>query len=110
MQYDINREATKIALSSGKEKEKGKLHSDQRRAIAQAKFTYSPLGKALEKRTKTIENQGENQIKAIEDHGKPLVESNKLIKKGLNINILLEEPKKKYLKNLPTKGLFNLGV
>ena len=27
------------------------LHSDQRRVIEQAKFTYSPLGKALEKQT-----------------------------------------------------------
>ena len=35
--------------------------------IEQAKFTYSPLGKAFEKQTKTIEDQGEKQIKAIQD-------------------------------------------
>ena len=29
------------------------------------KFTYSPLGKALEKQTKTIENQGQKQIEAL---------------------------------------------
>ena len=29
--------------------------------IEQAKFAYSPLGKAFEKQTKTIENQGEKQ-------------------------------------------------
>ena len=29
--------------------------------IEQAKFTYSHLGKALEKQTKTIEDQGEKQ-------------------------------------------------
>ena len=28
--------------------------------IEEARFTYSPLGKALEKQTKTIEDQGEN--------------------------------------------------
>ena len=45
------------------------LPLDQRRAIEQAKFTYSPLGKALEKQTKTIEDQGKKQIKAIDDYG-----------------------------------------
>ena len=34
------------------------LPSDQRRVIEQAKFTYSPLGRAFEKQTKTIEDQG----------------------------------------------------
>ena len=35
--------------------------------IEQAKFTYSPLGKSFEKQTKIIEDQGEKQIKAIQD-------------------------------------------
>ena len=34
---------------------------DQRRVIEQAKFIYSPLGKAFEKQTKTIEEQGKNK-------------------------------------------------
>ena len=38
--------------------------------IEQAQFAYSPLGKAFEKQTKTIEDQGKKQIKAIKDHGK----------------------------------------
>ena len=42
------------------------LLSDQKRIIEQAKFTYSPLGKAFEKRIKTIENQAEKQIIALE--------------------------------------------
>ena len=63
MQDDINREAAKIsALLSGKtdkyEYFTGKeiVPSDQRRVIGQAKFTYSPLGKSLEKGTKMIED------------------------------------------------------
>ena len=40
---------------------------NQQEIIEQAKCTYSPLGKAFEKQTKTIEDQGEKQIKAIED-------------------------------------------
>ena len=36
------------------------LPSNQRRVIEQAKFACSPLGKALEKETKTIEDQGKN--------------------------------------------------
>ena len=37
---------------------------------------YCPLGKDLEKQTKTIEDQGKKQIKAFEEHGKHLVKSN----------------------------------
>ena len=64
LQYDINREPAKIsALSSGKidkyEYLTGEeiLPSNQQQIIEQAKFTYSPLGKAFEKQTKTIKDQ-----------------------------------------------------
>ena len=74
--YDINKEAAKTsALSSGKidkyEYLTGEeiLPSNQGQIIEQAKFTYSPLGKAFEKQTKTIEDHGEKQIKTIEDQG-----------------------------------------
>ena len=66
LQYDINREPTKIpALSSDKldkyEYLTGEeiLPSNQQQIIQQAKFNYSPLGKAIEKQIKTIEDQGE---------------------------------------------------
>ena len=69
LQYDINREAAKIsALSSNKidqyEFLTGEeiLSSNQKQLIDQAKFTYSPLGKAFEKQIKTIEDQGEKQV------------------------------------------------
>ena len=82
LQYDINREAAKIsALSSGKidkyEYLTGKeiLPSNQQHIIEQAKFTYSPLGKAFEKQTKTITDQGKNQVKAIQNN-KQLVNIN----------------------------------
>ena len=83
LQYDINREAAKIsALSSGKihkyEYLTGEdiLPSNQQQIIEQAKFTYSPLGKAFEKQIKTIEDQGQKQIDALEnlkDQNKQLV-------------------------------------
>ena len=64
LQYDINRETAKIsALSSGKidkyEYLTGEeiLPPNQQKIIEQAKFTYSPLGKAFEKQTKTTEDQ-----------------------------------------------------
>ena len=73
LQYDINREAAKIsALSSGKldkyEYLTGEeiLPSNQQQLIQQAKFNYSPLGKAIEKQRKTIEDQGEKQVVALE--------------------------------------------
>ena len=41
------------------------LPSNQQQMIQQAKFTYSPLGKAFEKQTETIEDQGE-KIKLVQ--------------------------------------------
>ena len=86
-QYNKNREAAKIwPLLCGKmDKDEYLtceeiLHSDQKREIEQAKFKYSPLEKAFEKQTKTIENQGKKQIKALEMHGKQLGESSDLVK------------------------------
>ena len=74
LQYDINREASKIsALSSGKidkyEYLTGEeiLPSNQQQIIEQAKFTYSPLGKASEKQVKTIDDQGDKQKEAIQN-------------------------------------------
>ena len=57
--------------------------------IEQAKLTYSPLRKAFEKQTKTIEDQGEKQIKAIQDNNKQLT-----IKNIIPENILNDEAKK----------------
>ena len=75
LQYDINREAAKIsALSSGKldiyEYLTGEeiLPLNQRQIIEQAKLTYSPLEKAFEEQTKTIKDQGEKQVRAIQDN------------------------------------------
>ena len=52
------------------------MPSNQQQIIEQAKFTYSPLGKAFEKQTKTIEDQGEKQIKAIQDNKQQLINNN----------------------------------
>ena len=71
------REAAKISvLSSGKidkyEYLTGEeiLPSNQKQIIEQAKFTYSPQGKAFEKQTQTIEDQRKNQISAIKVENK----------------------------------------
>ena len=45
----------------------GILPSNQKQIIEQAKFTYSPLGKAFEKQIKTVEDQGEKQVEALKD-------------------------------------------
>ena len=85
-QFDINREAAKIsALQSGKihkyEYLTGEdiIPSNQQQIIEQAKFTYCPLGKAFYKQVKTIEDQGQNLVEALEnlkDHKKRLVNVN----------------------------------
>ena len=51
------------------------LHSDQRRVIEQVNFNDTPLRKALEKQTKTIEYQVEKQIQPPEKHGKQQIMS-----------------------------------
>ena len=73
LQYDINREAAKIsALSSGKTHKyeyltgEDILPSSNQQIIEQARFIYSPLGKAFDKQIKTIEDQGKRQIDALE--------------------------------------------
>ena len=71
LQYDINREAAKISLSSSKidkyEYLTGEeiLLSNQQQITEQTKFTYSPLGKAFEKQIKKIKDQGQNQVEAL---------------------------------------------
>ena len=74
LKCDINKEAAKIsALSSSKidkyEYLTGEeiLPSNQQQIIEQAKFTYSPLGKAFEKQIKTIEDQGEKQVEVLKN-------------------------------------------
>ena len=58
LQYDINREAAKISALSSSKIEKYEyltgeqiLSSNQRQIIEQARFAYTPLGKAFEKQT-----------------------------------------------------------
>ena len=72
LQYDIKKEAAKISvLPSGKidkyEHLTGEeiLPSNQQQIIEQTKFTCSPLGKAFEKQTKTIEDQGKKHVDAL---------------------------------------------
>ena len=109
LQYDINREAAKIsALSSGKldkyEYLTGEeiLPSNQQLIIQQAKFTCSPLGKAFEKQIKTIKDQEEKQVKAIQD--KQIV--NKYdYKDDYKDKLLLSKEREKSLKIFSIKGL-----
>ena len=72
LQYDTDRKTAKISAKSS-----GKLHkyeyltdedillSNQQQVIEQTKLTYSPLGKAFEIQTKTIEDQGKKQVDAL---------------------------------------------
>ena len=69
---DLNREAAKMSASSSGKIDKHEyltgeeiLPSNQQQIIEQAKLTYSPLGKAFEKQTKTIEDQGQKQVEAL---------------------------------------------
>ena len=60
--------------------------------IEQVKFTYSPSGKALEKQTKTTEEQRKKQIDAITNENERLAALT-------NKNDDHEDSYKKYLKN-----------
>ena len=87
LQYNINTEASKISALRSSKIDKYEyltgvemLPSNQQQEIEQVKFTYSPLGKAFEKQTKTITDQGENQISVIKESGKQTIRSNELAK------------------------------
>ena len=67
------------------------MPSNQQQIIEQAKFTYYPLGKAFEKQTKTIKDQGEKQIKAIRD--KELNKSIKELEYGSDVDPMLLKQK-----------------
>ena len=78
LQYDINKEAAKTSALSSRKLHKYEyltgediLPSNQQQITEQTKFTYSPLGKAFEKQTKTIEGHGKKQVEALE-HLKPI--------------------------------------
>ena len=62
------------------------MPSSQKKITGQTKFTYSALAKAFEKQTKTIEDQGKNQISAIKQHRKQIIESNKVAENDFNID------------------------
>ena len=69
------------------------IPSDQKQLIEQIKFQYGPLGKALEKQTKTIEDQREKQVKAIEEHNKQLLKSNDIKEHRRAIKDVIPEDK-----------------
>ena len=77
--HDLGQESAKIsALKSGNidkyEYLTGQeiIPTGQAADLAHAKFEYSPLGKAFEKQVKTIKEQGEKQVKAIENTLMPI--------------------------------------
>ena len=78
------------------------MPSNQQQIIEQAKFTYFPLGKAFEKQTKTIKDQGEKQIKAIQYNKEQLVNINNVDNYK---NKLLLSREREIFKNIYNKRL-----
>ena len=78
------------------------MPSNKQQIIEQAKLTYSPLGKAFEKQTKTIKDQGEKQIEAIQDNKKQLANINDNYK-----NKLLLSKERDIFKNIFNERLIN---
>ena len=69
----IKKTAKTSSLSSGKIDKyeyltgEERLPSSQRQILEETKFSYSPLGKAFRKQIKSIKEQKERQIKAIQN-------------------------------------------
>ena len=72
--------------------------------IYQPKIAYFPLRKAFEKQTEVIEDQGEKQVKSIEEYGKQAAETNAHVKKD---NFGTFGSKKDSLLFLREKEIFN---
>ena len=104
LQYNINRKATKIsALSPGETGEhkcltgEDILSFNQRKIIEQAKFAYSPLGKAFERQ---IEKEAD-PVQSLDISDKNLM--NDLIRGKLKENVKLQDIVKKYNLNYKSK-------
>ena len=111
LQHNINKEVAKIsALLSDKINKyeyltaEEILPSNQKQITEETKLTYSPLGKAFEKQTKTIEEQRKKQVdplKSLESSDKQLPSIKDFIsKEKLNPEIMndlerIEEEEKK---------------
>ena len=78
------------------------MPSNQQQIIEQDKFTYSPLGKAFEKQTKTIKDQREKQLKAIQYNKEQLANINN---DDDYKNKLLLSRKREIFKNIYNKRL-----
>ena len=68
LQYNINREVAKISALLSRKIDKYEhlpgeeiLPPDQGRVTEQAKFAYSPFGKAFEKQTKRLKSKEKNK-------------------------------------------------
>ena len=68
LKYNINREAAKISVLLSKKFNKYEyltgeeiLPTNQKQIIEQARFTYSPLGKAFEKKKKKLKIKEKNK-------------------------------------------------
>ena len=102
LQYDINREATKTSKSLSNfhkyEYLTGEdiLPSSQHQIIGQTRFTYSPLGRSFEKQIKTIEDQGEKQVDALNTlkSNNQLTTEDVIPKNALNNDEAKKEPDK----------------
>ena len=106
IKYDINKKTAEISAWSSGNIQKYEyltgediLPSNQQQIIEQAKFTYSPLGKAFEKQIKTTEDQGKEQVGALEnlklkEETKPIDDkSNNQLKATIIFNELIIERK-----------------
>ena len=65
LKYDIHRQAAKLSDNIGKYEYltgEERLASNQNRIRKQAKFAYSPLGKAFEKQTKQLNIKEKNKL------------------------------------------------
>ena len=75
----------------------------KKKKIKQVKFTYSPLGKAFGKQTKTVADQGGKQVRAIKDNKTQLANTNANDHK----NELLLSKERETFKNIYNERLNN---
>ena len=87
------------------------LPSNQTQIIEHTKFTYSCLGKAFQKQTKTVEDQGKILINSTKESGKQIIESNKVAKNDFNIDRsrVLHEKQKEIFDKLVNERAFQFA-
>ena len=117
LQHDINKKAAKILTLPACKidiyeylRDEEILPSDHSQIIEQTEFTYTPLWKAFEKQTKTIEDKGDKQTNALESLKNEYQDEDEVEIENIDYDEVRKRLGLDEYKTLPLKGKMELDL